>query len=61
MKITICGSIAFYDEMLKVRPQLEKRAHQVELPPSKVKDDKGKDINVKDYYQIRQNTNKNST
>jgi len=34
MKITICGSIAFYKEMEEVKEQLEKLGHEVKLPPS---------------------------
>jgi hypothetical protein len=32
MKITICGSIAFYKEMELVRDQLEKIGHEVKIP-----------------------------
>ena len=32
MKITICGSIAFYDEMLNIKKRLEQLGHQVKLP-----------------------------
>ena len=34
MKITICGSIAFFDEMLKVKEDLESRGHTVQIPPT---------------------------
>ena len=53
MNITICGSIAFYDEMLVIRKRLEQIGHQVKLPPSEVKDGNGKMIPVKEYYFIR--------
>ncbi len=32
MKITICGSIAFYSEMEAVRDELEKLGHEVKIP-----------------------------
>ncbi len=53
MKITICGSVAFYDEMLKVKADLEKVGHQVKLPPIEVPGKDGKMISVKEYYEIR--------
>lgn len=53
MKICICGSIAFFDEMLKTKKELEIMGHEVDLPPSEVKDEKGKKISVKEYYKIR--------
>ncbi len=53
MKITICGSIAFYDEMLEIKEKLEKLNHQVKLPPLEIKDEKGKMISVKEYYTRR--------
>lgn len=39
MKITICGSMAFYNEMLNVQKELEKIGHQVKSPEIKVKDE----------------------
>lgn len=53
MNITICGSIAFYDEMLDVKEKLEQLGHCVELPPSEVKDENGNVLSVKDYYSMR--------
>ena len=53
MKITICGSIAFYDEMLDVKERLEKLGHIVKLPPHEVADANGIMIPVKEYYVIR--------
>jgi len=61
MKITICGSIAFFDEMLKVKEDLESRGHTVQIPPTKVKDDQGNMISVHKYYELRKTeTNDNS-
>lgn len=53
MKITICGSIAFYDKMLEIKRELEELKHEVDLPPFEIKDDKGKMIPVLEYYRIR--------
>ena len=55
MKITICGSIAFYDEMIAIKKELEQLGHQVELPPFEVKDENGNMIPVKEYYSKRKN------
>ena len=32
MKITVCGSIAFYSEMEKVKDELEELGHEVKIP-----------------------------
>ena len=55
MKITICGSIAFYDNMIAVKKELETRGHEVLLPPTHVKDKNGNLITVAQYYEIRKN------
>jgi len=53
MKITICGSIAFIDEMVKAKNELETMGHSVETPPLEISGEDGKMISVKDYYAIR--------
>ncbi len=53
MKITICGSIAFTDEMQQVKKELEELGHEVKLPPHEVMDDSGKMIPAKQYYAMR--------
>ena len=53
MKITLCGSIAFYDKMLSVKKELEGIKYEVKLPPNFVKDENGKEIPIKEYYQRR--------
>lgn len=53
MKITLCGSIAFYDEMLDVKNQLENLGHEIKLPPFEIKDENGNMIPVKEYYARR--------
>ncbi len=53
MKITICGSIAFYDEMIKAKNDLENNGFEVKLPPSHIKNDNGELVPVKQYYALR--------
>lgn len=53
MKITICGSIAFYDEMLAVKNKLEQLGHEVKLPPFEIKNENGQMIPIKEYYAAR--------
>jgi hypothetical protein len=53
MNITLCGSIAFYDEMLDVAQKLQVLGHTVDLPPSEIPDEHGKMISVKEYYNQR--------
>lgn len=55
MKITICGSIAFHDEMKEAANFLKNNGHEVDLPPSYIKDKSGNPLSVKDYYMIRKN------
>ncbi len=59
MKITLCGSIAFYSEMVKVQKKLENLGHEVKLPPIKIKDGEGKLISVEKYYEIRKKASDN--
>lgn len=53
MKITLCGSIAFFDEMQNVQKELEELGHEVKLPPSTIINDSGNAIPVKEYYAMR--------
>ena len=57
MKITICGSIAFFDEMVEAKKVLESFGHEVDLPPTEIKDEKGDLISVKEYYRLRKEEN----
>ncbi len=59
MKITICGSTAFYDEMLDVENKLKILGCEVKLPPCEIKDDNGTMIPVKEYYARRKTTTDN--
>lgn len=57
MKITLCGSIAFQNEILSVKEKLENLRHEVKIWPSEVKDEKGRLIPVQEYYKIRRAAN----
>jgi len=59
MKITICGSIAFFDQMQEIKKELEKSGHEVKLPPSEIKDGNNKAIPIKEYYKLRKTTKDN--
>lgn len=54
MKICICGSIAFFDEMVDAKNKLEAMGHEVDLPPTEIKDENGDMITVTEYYHLRQ-------
>jgi hypothetical protein len=53
MRITICGSIAFLDEMLETKKNLEELGHEVKMPPTELIDEQGKAMPMKQYYAIR--------
>ena len=53
MKITICGSIAFYDQILAVKEKLEALGHEVEFPHFDIRDEVGNPITVKEFYDLR--------
>jgi hypothetical protein len=57
MKITLCGSIAFQDEILSIKEKLEKLGHEVKIWSPEVKDENGRLIPVKEYYKIRHTAN----
>jgi len=56
MKITICGSIAFFKEMQEIKTKLEGLGHEVKILPSELKDDNGKDIPISEYYKLRKSS-----
>ncbi|MFA6160706.1 MAG: hypothetical protein WCT54_02340 [Patescibacteria group bacterium] len=56
MKITICGSISFFDEMQKTQQELESLGHEVKLPPSEIINETGRLMPVKEYYALRKAT-----
>lgn len=53
MKITICGSIAFYEEMIAIKNNLESLGHEVDLPPFEIKNENGQMIPIAEYYEKR--------
>lgn len=53
MRITLCGSIAFIDEMDAIRKTLESLGHEVKLPPLEIASEDGTMMPVKEYYAIR--------
>lgn len=55
MKITLCGSIAFYKEMTEVTRALEALGHEVRLPMNEIADRDGNMISIEAYYEIRKN------
>lgn len=59
MKITICGSIAFYKEMEEAKTALEKLGHEVKLPPASFDDGNGQLISAAQYYKIRKTSSEN--
>jgi hypothetical protein len=61
MKITLCGSIAFFDQMLLVQKHFESLGHEVKLPPTEIKDGEGKLIPVAKYYEIRKTASVDET
>ncbi|MEK7652120.1 MAG: hypothetical protein AAB351_02895 [Patescibacteria group bacterium] len=50
MTITLCGSIAFIDQMYELKEKLEILGFDVLIPPDKVPNKERELINVKDYY-----------
>lgn len=53
MKITLCGSIAFYPEMLEMTRTLASLGHKVKLPMNEIADKDGNMISIEQYYEIR--------
>ncbi len=56
MNITLCGSIAFIDEMADVNKQLETIGHDVKMPPLEVPGPDGSSMPVKEYYALRKSS-----
>ena len=51
MRITICGSMKFADLMEKFKADLERFGHEVKLPVLLVKDENGKPMSIRDYWE----------
>lgn len=53
MRVVICGSIAFIDEMQEIKQELESRGHEVEMPSREARGEFGESISTKDLYILR--------
>ncbi len=53
MKITLCGSIAFINQMAELQKQLETLGYEVKMPPIKFTDALGKVWDANDYYAYK--------
>jgi len=53
MKITICGSTAFINEMAEVAKELESLGHEVKFPPLTVINEDGREWHTRDYYDLK--------
>jgi hypothetical protein len=53
MKITICGSAAFINEMEVAAAQLKKLGHEVKSMPTKFVDGDGKHWQTSDYHKFK--------
>ena len=45
--------MAFFEDMVRVKEELESMGHSVQIPPTEVKDDNGNMISVQKYYELR--------
>lgn len=59
MKITICGSIAFFNEMKALQQKLEKSNHQVEIPRDTILNEAGTEIPSLEFYQLKKGASAN--
>lgn len=59
MTITLCGSIAFIDEMYRLKTELEVLGHKVLLPPNQVPGETGELIPASIYYNQKKSLQKN--
>jgi hypothetical protein len=58
MKITICGSMVFENEMQAMVKKLEGLGHEAKAPIERVKDEAGKDLHVLEFHEIRHSAGK---
>lgn len=61
MKITICGSIAFIDEMDRLKQELEKLGHEVKAPPVMVPGEHGELRPAIEVWTARKSAGDNDT
>lgn len=53
MKITLCGSITFIDEMVTLKNELEKLGHEAHTPVLEFRNIEGKIISAKEFQALR--------
>lgn len=56
MKVTICGSLAFFDEMVDAKERLQRLGHEVQMPPTEVLGENGEAMSVQEFYRLRKVT-----
>ena len=47
--------MTFYDEMLKIKKELENKSHEVQIPIYKISNENGEQMSVEDYNNLRKN------
>ncbi len=58
MKITLCGSITFIDEMVTLKNELEKLGHEVHTPVLEFRNENGDLISAKEFQMLRKSDEK---
>jgi len=58
MKITLCGSITFIDEMVVLKNELEKSGHEAHTPVLEFRSENGKLISAKEFQVLRKSSEK---
>ena len=61
MKITICGSIAFFDQMQEIEKRLKSLGYLVKLPPHSIVDPSGDRVPIQENYKMRKTTSQNDS
>lgn len=56
MKITICGSIAFIDQMIQIKTQLKDLGHEVNIPEARFTDESGVSIDTKQFRKLKKSS-----
>lgn len=58
MKITLCGSITFIDEMVVLKKELEKLGHEAHTPVLEFQNEKGNSFSAKEFQTLRKSDEK---
>ncbi len=53
MNITLCGSIAFFDDMTSLQQQLGQLGHQVKIPRDTIPDKDGRPVPSPKFYELK--------